>query len=750
MKMKTLLLAGTVILSAGLRAQDFELISGDPASLIFEHHFTQKTFAITPINGSDFVSFGKSFPVTTKDAGAPELPMFSESVIIPGKGDVSLEILFDGFYEIPNVQVAPSKGSLKRNVDPQNVPYTFGDVYQQDAFYPAAPARLNDPFVIRNTRGVTVTCYPYQYNPHTKTLRVYQNLRVKVVTGSQKGLNEVSERSETSEIFRTIYANHFLNGSNPDQAKYTPHTEAGQMLVITSPNFTANIEDLVDWKTRKGIKTTVVTTTETGMSDSQIKSYVSDFYSSNPDLVFVLLVGDHADVPSHSYGNSGGEELWSDSYYGQLSGGANDYYPEAFVGRISGNSSQISSQVAKILEYETNPAPGDWMTNAIGLGSGEGSGYGDDGEADWQHLRNIRTQLVGFGYNEVYEFYDGSRGGEDASGDPNSAIILPAVNAGVGLFNYTGHGAQNLCVTGNFSSSHINSAINNGKYPFVISVACNNGTFTSGTCISEVWMNATNAGTPSGSIAACGSSILMAWAEPMQTQDELAAIIAEAYVNNHKATLGGIFYNAQMSMLEQYNNGSAREVMQTWVMFGDPSVEFRNKMTQNLTANHVGWMPQTETAVDVNCNTEGADVALVQDGEILGTAQVSGGVAHFTGLSLATNSPVYVTASKQNYKPYQGYIIIGNGTASLDEQAVKDLQVFPNPAKDFVRIRFENRSGSARVTLNDAQGKVLKSVTASGNGQTTMQLDLDNVGQGIYFLNVTDGAYHSVEKLVIR
>ena len=57
----------------------------------------------------------------------------------------------------------------------------------------------------------------------------------------------------------------------------------------------------------------------------------------------------------------------------------------------------------------------------------------------------------------------------------------------------------------------------------------------------------------------------MAWAEPMQTQDEMADIIAETYPTNKKATLGGLFYNSQMSVLDDYNNSTtAKEVMQTW------------------------------------------------------------------------------------------------------------------------------------------------------------------------------------------
>ncbi|MBI3238835.1 MAG: hypothetical protein HYZ43_08375, partial [Flavobacteriia bacterium] len=412
--------------------------------------------------------------------------------------------------------------------------------------------------------------------------------------------------------------------------------------------------------------------------------YIQNFYASNPDLVYILLVGDHADVPSHTYGVSSGEDLWSDSYYGQLAGGASDFYPEAFVGRFSGTSAQIKLMVDRTLEYEKYPAAGDWMEKAIGLGSGEGAGIGDNGEADWQHLRNIRTRLMSYGYTTVYEFYDGSRGGDDASGDPNSTIIIPAVNDGVGLFNYTGHGAQNTCVTGNFTSTNINAATNNGKYPLVVSVACNNGTFTSGTCISEVWLRADNASTPAGAIGAAGSSILMAWAQPMQTQDEMAELIAEAYPSNKKTTVGGLFYNSQASMLEQYPGGvDGKEVMQTWVYFGDPSVLFRNKQTMAINVSHAAQVPLATSSLTVNCDVEGALVAESQDNVLIGRGIVSGGMVNITFPALVSNLPLAVTATKQNYGTYQGPVQVGNGPAGIEELS-NTVTMYPNPANTTV------------------------------------------------------------------
>lgn len=747
---RTLTLAAAGLFASLSFGQEFSLLPSPENVIAVNHELQPSSAAYTSIDGQAYQDYTKSHKVTHMQVGAPSLPYFSESVIVPNQGKISLNIEHDGYIEYKNIDVAPSKGSLKRNVNPSDVPYTFGSAYNTNAFFPGELAILGTPYNLRNTRGATISVSPYQYNPVTRVLRVYQNVQANVVINdNETGENELYNDYKQDDVFNSVYNNQYLN-SSVVFGRYTPVEENGDMLVIAKDAFIDEVQPLVDWKNQSGIKTTVVGTSVSGSTDTQIKAYIESFYASNPDLVYILLVGDHADVASHTYGNSGGEQLWSDSYYGQLTGGSNDYYPEAFVGRFSGTASQITTMVNRTLEYEKTPLSGDWMTRAIGLASNEGSGIGDDGEPDWQHARNCRTVLMNYGYTTVHEFYDGSHGGEDAAGDPTPTMITPAVNEGVGLFNYTGHGAQNICVTGNYSSTHINASTNNGAYPYVISVACNNGTFTSGTCISETWTRATNAGTPTGAIAACGSSILMAWAEPMQTQDEMSELIAETYTTNRKTTLGGVFYNAQMSMLEDYNaSTTAREVMQTWVMFGDPSTIFRNKVTMNMVVSHVGNVPLGTTSVDVNCDTDGAKISISQDNVLLGSGIASGGSVTINFPALTSNQPLVVTGTMQNFKPYQGVITVADGPAGIEENELEGINVYPNPATNELNVAWNNSTPTS-IELRDLSGKVVYSnanISATG---TKLIITTTDFATGMYMLQVRANDKLKVTKVTIK
>lgn len=731
--------------------QNFSLISSSTQEIVVSHQLTQIAPPSVLIDNFEYQNYNATNRVVTSEVGAPALPFFTESVLLPDEGDVELIIEHNGYVDYPNVYVAPSKGPLKRNQNPSDVPFTFGEVYNQNEFYPANIAEIGTPYILRKTRGVTVTVNPYQYNPVTKVLRVYNNLVARVlVNAGVQGENELFFTSKINDAFSSIYLNHYINAQAALNSRYTPLEESGDLLIITTDLFADLLQPLVDWKIQKGIKTTVVTTATTGTNDTDIKAYIQAAYTLNPNLLYVILAGDHQHVPSHTYGSSGWEQLWSDSYYAQLSG--SDYYPELFVGRLSAQSTtDMTIQINRTLEYEKNPASGDWMTNAIGLGSDEGAGYGNDGEADWQHLRNIRTILQNFGYNTVYEFYDGSHGGEDAAGSPTQAMINNAINSGVGLFNYTGHGGVDVCSSGNYSSSDINNAVNNGKYPFVVSVACNNGTFTSETCISEVWLRANNLGNPTGAIAATGSSILMAWAEPMQTQDEMAELISEAYLGNRKTTLGGLFYNSQMSMLETYSSSAtAVEVMQTWVFFGDPSCEYRNKETIDLTATHVSNVPLATSSVLVNCNVEGALVAISQNNEVLGTGLVSSGTVTINFPMLISDSPLTVTTTKQNYRPYQGAVQVGDGPLGIAEETIEGLVIYPNPANDYVDVKWKASSNSAKIELKDMSGKLIFAEEVNPNGEFSKRIETNGLAGGLYFITISENNISTTQKLILQ
>jgi len=577
-------------------------------------------------------------------AGAPNLPVFATSLIIPNHASMQVKIVSSQYKEIQNVLIAPSKGNLLRNVNPSEIPFKFGKQYTVDAFYPSNIGSLRMPYIIRDYRAQTVLIQPIQYNPITKVLRVYYDITIELFENGTSNINAIADNNTITSVdksFNSIYGHHFLN-YDQISSRYTPVEEVGNMLIISYGDFIDEMQPFVDWKIMSGTPVEIVDVATIG-GTSDIKQYIEDYYNDN-GLTFVLLVGDAAQVPTS---NAGGND--SDVDYSYVAG--NDHYPDLFVGRFSAETeAQVITQVDRVLNYEQNPiSDPDWYTQIIGIASDQGPG--DDNEYDYEHNRNINDDLLNFTYTSAYELYDGSQGGNDAAGNPIPSMVGDAVNSGATIINYTGHGSTVSWGTSGFSNSDINNLTNSERLPFIFSVACVNGNFVNNTCFAETWLRAENNGEPTGAIAALMSTINQSWNPPMRGQDEMNDILSEVYSDNIKRTFGGISMNGCMNMNDVY--GSAGDAMtDTWTIFGDPSLEIRTAVPQDLAVTNPSTLFLGATSMSITCNSDGAMVTLSMDGEILGSAIVEAGVATITfdGLTAIGTADFVVTAF--NYIPY--------------------------------------------------------------------------------------------------
>ena len=259
------------------------------------------------------------------------------------------------------------------------------------------------------------------------------------------------------------YDDLFINSSRDTRFEYL--SDAGSMLVICYDDFIDEMQPFVNWKNKKGIPTEIVDVASIGSNASSIESYVENYYNNN-GLTFLLLVGDIAQIPSPSVSGSS-----SDVSYGCISGG--DFYPEVIVGRFSGsNPNQIQTQVERSIDYEKYPQGGvEWYDNALGVASNQGPGFGGYTDDDFNDFL-WDTVLSNFTYDSYEGSYDGS-GGTASQG-------ISAINDGVSIINYTGHGSISSWGNGApISTSQVNSFTINNRLPFVITVGCNVGEFQS-------------------------------------------------------------------------------------------------------------------------------------------------------------------------------------------------------------------------------------------------------------------------------
>jgi Secretion system C-terminal sorting domain/Kazal-type serine protease inhibitor domain len=87
----------------------------------------------------------------------------------------------------------------------------------------------------------------------------------------------------------------------------------------------------------------------------------------------------------------------------------------------------------------------------------------------------------------------------------------------------------------------------------------------------------------------------------------------------------------------------------------------------------------------------------------------------------------------------------GECSTSVKNTVEKSIQVYPNPANDFIRINF-NDSKNGDITLFDAAGRIV--FKKKVNGISTL-IDLTSIQQGIYLLEFSDGKQENMFQRVI-
>lgn len=510
------------------------------------------------INGEGYNLLDLPIGSLIQEKGYPELPKISRSITIPhGKG-ITYNIV-EQQYESYSMKVAPSKGVLLRDVDPELVEYVFGQIYREDKFYPENLLEIGEPYLIRDFRGVRINYYPFSYNPLSGSLKVYTKLVIEFkYTGQNRANSYDSPRCESNQFFEPILRNHFLNYAQ-QKSNQRAVADAGKMLVIAHDDFIDEMQPFVLHKNSIGLPAVLVSMNSVGTTATDVNNFIQDYYNNDNSLTFVLLVGDNAQIPTFMVSGGG-----SDPTYSLVSGA--DNYPDIIVGRFSAETdSQVITMVQRSINYNKEDPT---FHNAIGIASS--SGEGDDGEYDWEHIRNIRTDLLNWHYTHVDEFYEGSQGGADDASNPTADMVMSSINNGVSLINYIGHGSDNKWGTSGFSITDVNALSNDNKLPFIFSVACLVGNFTDRTCFCESWLRAKNnlTNNPTGAIGVYGSSVQQYFMPPMEAQDEFNRLLT----TEQNATFGALCYSSSIAMIDKYGT-SGETTFLTWQIFGDPSID---------------------------------------------------------------------------------------------------------------------------------------------------------------------------------
>ncbi len=92
-----------------------------------------------------------------------------------------------------------------------------------------------------------------------------------------------------------------------------------------------------------------------------------------------------------------------------------------------------------------------------------------------------------------------------------------------------------------------------------------------------------------------------------------------------------------------------------------------------------------------------------------------------------------------------GQVTMVVAPVDVAELTASKFQVVPNPASKFISITGNELAGK-QLMINDIAGRCVLSAVL---GQTSQTINIEDLGAGLYFVQITDGNYREVKKLTI-
>jgi len=379
-----------------------------------------------------------------------------------------------------------------------------------------------------------------------------------------------------------------------DNVSFNPLSGA-DYIIITPSDFIEEANRLAAYRQVEGLRTFVVDVQDIYdifsygvVGADPIHDFLAYAYANWPEPApsYVLLFGNGNYNPKH-YGGSPEESLIppylaytdpsmgetaADNRYVTLAGV--DRMPDMMLGRVTVKTlGDATAFVNKVISYENNPDPGDW-DKAVMLVA-DNADEGGDFPASSNYLAD---NLVYDNFN-VTRVHLGGGEGEYSNPDEAHAAVVAGFNRGNVLVNYIGHGAytqwaglDNTPYSGLlFEINDVYNDLTNGsKLPVILAMTCYEGYYiipnhnSLGDFITRTGSKGAIASwSPTGAGIATG-------------HDFLNRGFYRAFFQNGVQTVGeGTIYGK----LLLWASGQNFDLMDTFLLFGDPAVRFERPLT---------------------------------------------------------------------------------------------------------------------------------------------------------------------------
>ena len=377
------------------------------------------------------------------------------------------------------------------------------------------------------------------------------------------------------------------------------------------------LNDLVALRQGQGLRVKVVDVEDTfdefsyGIeSPEALLDFLAYAYSNwtKPAPQYVLLVGDSTRNPKNNldptYGldtvttyiptyltftEHNGESA-TDEWFVRVSG--DDVISDLYIGRLPAKSAiEAIAMVNKILAYEGNPNTKSWEKNVLLLADDQRDGLEYEYEANFEIMNNDVAALLPAAMhfenpdydplnplNDPVERYPATGYlGQWSANDLRNLILLPQINSGTLMVNYSGHSSvQILANPVIFNNPDVDGLTNSGMYPLFVGMGCLSGHFVypedwNWPSLAEKLLRAED----KGAVAA----LMSTGQTTTEGQNILDTALFDAIFNQDVRVLGQAVSSAKQTLMA--NGGSLYdEVNETFLLFGDPAMILKVPLPQ--------------------------------------------------------------------------------------------------------------------------------------------------------------------------
>lgn len=466
--------------------------------------------------------------------GEPDVPVRWDSFALPeGCASFTVSVLESACVDVP-LRLSPARAPQPEG---KESPAVVPDIAPYEGWFPREVVETGEVRVYRGRSVAEVGVYPVRYDWKNGVVRACSKIVYRVAFGEggrAKALRSAPEgRIAPDDSFLD---NTTLNG-NVGVAGYEALRSAGDTgsagrdyLILSTPEFEEAVRCLADWKRTLGFG--VHTRLRGDWTPESIKSAVKEVYRSAPSLYYLLIVGDHDDVPAEDMArtivdNKGYafDYRYVTDYYYACMDGEGDVLADLYRGRLPvSTATEAMTVVDKIIRYERNP-----VRDAAFYDTGLHCAYFEDregskpsklgnGYADRRFVQTseeVRDYMLSKGktVHRVYykdssvmptnwnntEFSWGAKVPEELQDSNfnwkgNASDIVSHIDEGAFYILYRGHGTDSTWVQPHFTGDNILSLANGDRLPVVFSINCETGSFQENNCFAEAFLQKRNGG----------------------------------------------------------------------------------------------------------------------------------------------------------------------------------------------------------------------------------------------------------------